>query len=113
MKIINLNRNLVLAEKAILANSFSARLKGLLGFKSLKQDQAMVLSPCNSVHTFFMHFPIDVLFVDKDNRVIEMVQDMKPFRAVAVCFRSEFVVELPSGVIDSTDTSIGDILQIQ
>jgi len=112
MKIVNLNKNCILAEEIFLADKFLERLKGLLGFKSLNKNQAMILRPSNSVHTFFMRFPIDVLFVDKNNRVVRMVKHMDPFKATTLCLKSKFVIELPIGVIDSTQTSLGDILQL-
>ena len=113
MKIINLNKNSILAEEILLADNFLTRLRGLLGFKCFNKNQAMVLRPCNSVHTFFMHFSIDVLFVDKDNKVVKIVRNMKPFKATMICLKSKFVIEFPVGVVDSTKSSIGDILQIQ
>ncbi len=113
MKIINVNRSCILADKIFLADNFFARLRGLLGFRSLDENQAMILRPSNSVHTFFMRFSIDVLFVDKNNSVVRVVRHIRPFRATAVCLKSKFVIELPVGVIDTTKTSVGDYLQIQ
>ena len=113
MKILNKNKNCILAEEIFLADNFLARLSGLLNFRSLDKNQAMILRPSNSVHTFFMHFPIDVLFVDKNNSVVKMVRNMKPFRATAICLKSKFVIELPIGVIDLTKTLVGDSLQIK
>lgn len=95
-----------------MANSFLKRIKGLLGYNSLKASQAMILRPSNSVHTFFMRFPIDVLFAGKDNIVIAAVTNMQPFRATNIFLKSAFVIELPAGVIKSTGTSKGDLLQI-
>ena len=112
MKIINLSKKCVLAEEAILADSFSKRIKGLLGYNRLEANQAMILRPSNSVHTFFMRFAIDVLFVGKDNLVIALVKNMQPFRATGIFFKSALVLELPSGVIKSTGTAKGDLLQI-
>lgn len=112
MKIINLNKKCVLAEEVILANSFLKRAKGLLGYSSLGTNQAMILRPSNSVHTFFMRFPIDVLFVGKDNLVLAAVTNMRPFRVTGIFLKSAFVIELPAGIIKSTGTSKGDLLQI-
>jgi hypothetical protein len=113
MKIINVNKNYILADKIFLSDKFLARLMGLLSFKSFDKNQAMILRPSNSVHTFFMRFPIDVLFVDKNNSIVRIVRHMKPFRVTGVYLKSKFVVELPVGVIDATKTSVGDYLQIQ
>jgi len=110
MLIINKTKNAALAENAFVADTFWKRIKGLLGRKSLKAGEALVIRPCNSVHTFFMRFPIDVLFVDKDNRIIKTVADLEPFRMTPVIFGSAFVVELPAGTLHSTNTRASDLL---
>jgi uncharacterized membrane protein (UPF0127 family) len=112
MTIRNLSKNCILAEKVFLADSFLKRLKGLLGFQSLEKNQAMVLRPSNSVHTFFMSFPIDVLFVDRSNIVIKAISNLGPFRTTKIFLKSVFVLELPAGIIASTNTAEGDSLQI-
>jgi uncharacterized membrane protein (UPF0127 family) len=76
MKIVNLANNISLSEDALPAYSFAKRLKGLLGRQSLRRGQAMLLRPANSIHTFFMRFPIDVLFVDKNNMVIKTINNI-------------------------------------
>ena len=110
MKIFNQTRKTTLADKAFLAGSFLARARGLLGKKTFVYGQALVLKPCNSVHTYFMSFPIDLVFVSKDNIVVKTVTSLKPFRLSPVCLRSKFVIELPSGAIKITSTSPGDQL---
>jgi len=113
MKIVNKTKNTFLAEDVVIANTLFKRIKGLLGKKEFKKGQALILNPCNSIHTFFMHFPIDVLFVDKDNRVIKAISVFPPFRFSNIYFNSAFVIELPSGTINSTSTSEGDLLLIE
>jgi hypothetical protein len=88
-------------------------MKGLLGLKSLENGAALVIKPCNSIHTFFMHFPIDVLFVDKDKKVIKAVSNILPFRVSPIFIKSHLVVELPAGVIKFTSTSAGDQLSFE
>ena len=112
MKIINESKNCILAEKATYANTFFKRLKGLLGRKSLEKNEALIISPANSIHTLFMCFPIDVLFVDKDKKVVKAISSILPFRISPIFIQSRFVVELPSGVIKSTATLAGDRLSI-
>ncbi len=113
MRIINLTKNHILAENIFLADNFLKRLKGLLGYKSFEKNQAMILRPSNAVHTFFMRFPIDVLFIDRNNTVVKTVSNMGSFRATGIYLKSAFVIELPAGVINSTQTTEGDYLQIQ
>ena len=111
--IINKTKKVTLAEEVILAATAIKRMKGLLGLRKLNDKSAMVIKPCNSIHTFFMRFPIDVLFVDKYGKVIKAIANILPFRVSPVCFRSYFVIELPAGVIKSTLTAVGDQLILE
>jgi len=113
MKIVNLANSISLSEDVMPAYSFAKRLKGLLGRQSLRRGQSMLLRPANSIHTFFMRFHIDVLFVDKNNMVIKAINDLSPFRATGIYLKSAFVIELPAGTIQETMTKEGDYLQIQ
>lgn len=113
MKIINKDKNVILAEDVVMANTLFRRIKGLLGKKELKSGQALILKPCDSVHTFFMRFPIDVLFVDKSNKIIEAIASLKPFRITALYFSARFAIELPAGTILSSLTDKGDTILIE
>lgn len=113
MKIVNATKNTTLAEKAIFVENIFARMKGLLGLSELKQGKAIILKPCNSIHTFFMRFPIDVLFLDKENKVVEAISSVKPYRISKIYFNAKSAVELPSGVIKSSSTEKGDYLEVK
>jgi len=110
MKIINQSRGTVLAERAEEAATIIRRMKGLLGRKTFSPQEALLIKPCNSVHTFFMRFAIDVLFLDRNNRVIMAIPALQPFRITAVYFKARSAVELPAGTIHSSKTSPGDII---
>lgn len=110
MKIINKTKNTTLSDKVIIADTPLTRLKGLLGKKEFKNGEALIIKPCNSIHTFFMRFAIDVLFVGKDNRVIKVLQRLMPFRLTPVYFHSRLVIELPAGTLETTSTREGDTL---
>ncbi|MCX5701249.1 MAG: DUF192 domain-containing protein [Candidatus Omnitrophica bacterium] len=111
--IINKTKNVVIAETVFLANTPFKRMKGLLGRNSLEINQSLILKPCNSIHTFFMRFPIDVLFVGDKFKVIKAISNILPWRLSPLCLRSHFVIELPAGRIIATDTSSGDELTIE
>jgi len=111
--IINKNNGKIIAQVVLFADQPFKRMKGLLGRSSLKDSQAMVIKPCNAIHTFFMRFPIDVLFINKENKVVKTISDMSSFRLSSVCFKSQFVVELPAGTIQATHTTLGDQLVIE
>ncbi|HTZ11338.1 MAG TPA: DUF192 domain-containing protein [Candidatus Margulisiibacteriota bacterium] len=115
MKITNNNKGSILAEEVILADTPAKRIKGLLGKKEedFSEGQALILKPCNSIHTFFMNFTIDALFVDQENRVIKVLPYLRPFRLSPIIFQSLFVVELPVGVIQATHTQEGDYLTLE
>jgi len=112
MKIINRTNNAVLAENAIVADTFFTRAKGLLDRKDFNQGEALVIRPCNSIHTFFMRFPIDLLFVTKDSLVIKAISRLKPYRISGIYFKSAFVIELPPGTLEANPVSQGDTLLI-
>ncbi|HOV79624.1 MAG TPA: DUF192 domain-containing protein [Bacillota bacterium] len=112
MELVNLTNGTVLAQRIEVSNCFKKRLRGLIGRPVLKPGEAMILMPCKSVHTFFMSFPIDVIFLDKEAVVIKILEKMKPFRFSPVIPRAEISVELPAGCLAHTCTREGHCLQI-
>ena len=90
-----------------------SRLVGLLGRGSLPPGEALVIDPCSSVHTAFMRFPIDVLYVSRDGEVLKIAASMKPFRASAMARARCYVIELPSGTAAGTNTAVGDQLELE
>lgn len=112
MKIINQTKNTVLAEDAIIADTFLKRIKGLLGRKDFKPGGALTIKPCNSIHTFFMRFPIDGLFLDKDNCVVAAVPFISPFRLTYIYFTAVLAIELPAGTLSFSHTQKGDRIAI-
>lgn len=108
--IINETRGISLAEKACVAKSFFSRLKGLLGKKGLQPQEGLVIIPCSSVHCLGMKFPIDVIYVSSDHKILELVENLQPNRLGPVVKESKYVIELPAGTITATATSKGDTL---
>jgi len=76
--------------------TFFERSRGLLGRVSMMRTEGLLIEPCNSIHTFFMLFSIDVVFLDKNNQVIKIIHNLKPFRH-AGAFRATAVLELMAG----------------
>lgn len=112
MKIINKTNGIIIAEDIFIAKTPSKRMMGLLMRRDFHRGQALILKPCNSVHTFFMNFVIDVLFVDKNNRVVKALPNLKSFRLSGIYLNAVLAIELPSGTIRSTSTQEGDILTL-
>src|SRR3712207_1586105 len=83
MKIVNETRNTTLAERADVARSYWGRLRGLMGRRELPEGSGLVIEPNNSVHTFWMRVPIDVVFVDRDGSVVGLREAMPPNRPFA------------------------------
>lgn len=112
-RITNLARSTIIAKNSEIAQTWFKRAKGLLGRTHLENGQALIIRHCDSVHTFFMKFPIDVIFVDKQNYVLKAIENIKPFRLSPIVFGSNFVIELPIGAIKSSRTQKGDQLRIE
>lgn len=89
----------VLGDRIIRAGDFRRRLAGLLFRRGLAPGDGLLLEPCNAVHTFFMRFPIDVVFLAGDNRVLRVAQAMGPWRAAA-CRGAVRVLELAAGTVE-------------
>lgn len=107
----NLTRSTELATRAELAHSGAKRSKGLLGRKSLPPGGGMWIIPCESVHTFFMQFPIDLVYLDHKLRIKKIRDSVGPWR-LSACLSAHSIIELPAGTIRNTRTERGDILEI-
>ena len=109
MTLLNERTQQSLATSVKLADTRRARRKGLLGRDSMSGDEAMVMSPCVAVHTAFMRFAIDVVFIDRDGRAVHIVQDLRPWR-MAASFRAHAVVEMAAGRVKACGVELGDRL---
>jgi hypothetical protein len=107
----NRTRSTELADHAELAHSGAKRSKGLLGRKALAHGEGMWIVPCESVHTFFMQFPIDLVYLDRKLRIKKIRDSVRPWR-VSACLAAHSVIELPAGTIRDTHTECGDYLEI-
>jgi len=92
------------------ANSGAKRNKGLLGRKLLTPGEGMWIVPCESVHTFFMQFPIDLIYLDREHRIRKLRSGVPPWR-LSACLSAHSVLELPAGTINNTNTKPGDKLE--
>ena len=113
MIVKNLTKDIVLSAQAELADTFFSRMRGLLGRRMFTDGKALVITRCNSIHMFFMKFPIDAIFLDASNRVVGAVKNIQPFQMSPVFWTSTRVVEFPAGTLDRTATSLGDIIEIK
>ena len=86
-----------LIPKCLVATTFVPRFLGLMGRKGLGADEALAFPGCNSIHTFFMRFPIDVVFVAADGNVVEVIERLYPWRMLMPRFKAKHVIELQPG----------------
>ncbi|MBP1466812.1 DUF192 domain-containing protein [Candidatus Chloroploca sp. M-50] len=111
--VYNQTRGLPLALVCTEARSFLARGKGLIGHPGLAPGEGLLIVPCSSVHSFFMRFPIDVVFVNRHDRVVGLSSALPPNRPFAGAWRSHYVLELPAGMIAATGTALGDQVRLE
>lgn len=110
-EIRNLRNARVLASRVETAFDSATRRKGLLGRSSLAEGHALVIAPCNSIHTFFMRFPLDAAFVARDGAIVSLSHAVAPWR-IRLALRAFAVIELPAGTLASFDTRVGDALRL-
>jgi len=113
VRVSNTTRGTVLGGRIGVADTSWSRIVGLLGKTGLNSGEGLVIIPSQAVHTFAMRFPIDVVFVDRNCRVIDVHSALPPFRLTGVRWRARCVIELPLGVIAWTSTTVGDELLIE
>lgn len=104
-------RGEVICERCEVADSAPARLRGLLGRRKLPAGDGLLLRPSNSIHTFFMRFPIDAVFLDAELRVLRVRNDLRPWRA-ASARRARAVLELPAGEAERRGVAPGERLRL-
>ncbi|HEY1015695.1 MAG TPA: DUF192 domain-containing protein [Herpetosiphonaceae bacterium] len=112
IKIDNQTRGTTIAARASLADTFLSRGLGLMFRDGLPEGGGLILYPNNNIHMFFMRFAIDVLFVDRDNRVVGLRHEFKPWRPFAGARHARYTIELPAGILAATGTEVGDQLAL-
>jgi uncharacterized membrane protein (UPF0127 family) len=107
----NVRTHLAVAVEIEPAFDSKSRNRGLLGRTRLDDGSALILAPCSSVHTFFMRFAIDVLFVKKDGRVVKMYPGLPAWR-IAFALGAFAAIELPAGAAAASGTLPGDLVEL-
>lgn len=104
------NDNLI-AQRVKVADTFGARLRGLLGQKELEEGQGLLLKPCRQVHTWFLRFAIDVIFLDEFRKIVGVQKEMAAGRISPRFHRAWQALELASGSIEKYALKKGDYLE--
>lgn len=111
--IMNTTRQTCLAREVIVAETVWQRFKGLMLQPDLPKDHGLWIAPCSSIHSFFMRFSFDAVFVDRNLIVLHTIQSMKPWRISRFVARGHAVLELQAGTITRARTEVGDQLAWQ
>jgi uncharacterized membrane protein (UPF0127 family) len=101
-----------ISQNIILADTFWCRLAGLITRKDLQPDEGLLIRPCRQVHTWFMSFSLDIVFLDKEGKVIYLLPEMKPGKISPFIKESFQVLELAPGVISAHQLKLGEKLEI-
>ena len=107
----NHTRDTVLAHAVEVADTSAKRRTGLLKHEKLEPGEGLWIVPCESVHTFFMKFPIDLLYLDRHHKVRKARSAVRPWR-LSACLLAHSVLELPAGTVKQSGTQAGDELVI-
>jgi uncharacterized protein len=111
IRVDNLTRGTPVVVSGRIARTFMSRFRGLMGVPSLAPGAGLVIEPCSSIHTHFMRFPIDVLYVDRDHVIVGIDRNLRPWWIGRFYKKVHYVVELPTG--GAAGCLVGDQLQIR
>ncbi len=110
--IISRDKGTLISSKTRIASGFWPRLKGLMFDKAMDEKEALIFHNAQAIHTSFMRFAIDIVFLDKSNRIIKIYEAVKPWKMV-FCPHSALTIELPAYRAKRRSLGIGDTLQIK
>ena len=103
----------IIAENILVANNLVSRLIGLMFLKTPPQrSQGLLLEPCNSIHTFFMRYSLDVVFLNSQNEVVKIIRNLKPWRMTWIYFRARKTLEVPAGKLPAS-VEPGQVLEVE
>jgi len=100
----------VLCHKMIMATNILSRMKGLMFSESLPDCDGFLIAPCNSIHTFFMRYPLDIIFLDQNFNIVKVLYDLSPWRMTWIYFKSYQVLEMKAGTLKK-NLNIGEKLE--
>ncbi len=102
----------VVADHVALADGIFSRFMGLMFRKELPAGHGLAIRPCNSIHMFFMRFPLDVVFVDGDGRVVRVLDSIRPWRASSFVGGAKAAIELPGGTAVQSGVTAGTVVRM-
>jgi uncharacterized protein len=108
----NVTRQSFVSLGVAIADTPFSRLRGLLGKIRLRSDEAIWVVPSRGIHTIGLRFPIDVIYLDSDQKVVHLVENLGPLRVAPLRWQSASVLELPAGSASGSGTQVGDQLLV-
>jgi uncharacterized protein len=112
MKAINETTGKNIADNLVVAGTLLARMKGLLGRDSLPNGEGLLIKPCMGIHTFGMKCSLDIVFLNRENRVVAVKRNVPPNRMSRIYLSARSVLELPAGTLEGTQVTMGDRVSI-
>ncbi len=112
VRVENVARGTVVAERCRVAQGIRQRIFGLHLWPELQTGEGLLLPGANSIDTTFMRYVMDAVFIDGDRRVTKVVHDMKPWRIVPLARGAKDCIELPGGAAAASGTEVGDELRL-
>lgn len=100
----------LLIARCQVADSFFSRFRGLMFRSTLNEDEAVLFPKCNSIHTFFMRFPIDVVFISSHGQVVDTVADLRPWRLLWPRLNAKHTLELKAGRTKALSIQTGEMI---
>jgi uncharacterized membrane protein (UPF0127 family) len=100
----------IICNKMIVANQIFDRMKGLMFSTEMPECDGFLIAPCNSIHTFFMLYSLDLLFLDKNFTVVKALYGFSPWRITWIYFKAHQVLEMQAGTMKK-DIKTGDKLE--
>ncbi len=113
MKVVNSTKNSVICGNCGIADTLQTRIVGLIGRKTLNNDEGLIITGCRSIHSILMSFPICAIFIDKKGKVVKIIEHFSPYRISGYYFRADKVIELPPYKAAQTNTEVGDIITFE
>jgi uncharacterized membrane protein (UPF0127 family) len=111
MKLNLVHQGKVVARDVVLANTFWTRLSGYM-FRRVPHHAGILFEPCQALQTTFMFFDLDVLFLDREGRVLKVIRRLRPWRHTWFYFKAKYALEVPAGGLPESVRE-GDVLELQ
>lgn len=111
-RMVNQTQNQTIVEQLQVATSFRSRAQGLIGTKSMSDQEGIWFPSTNWIHTLFMSMSIDVIYLDKQMKVKKLQKNLKPWKFPAPVFSANSVLETGAGFIERKNIQLGDTLYV-